>query len=793
MTITRKMLLLVLSALGGIVLLAATSHHLIDQVYQDANLGNRDTAPSLTILDSLRASQMRVRLHLNQHILSQDPRDYARIEAQLQRKRRDTFDAVRLYASTGCQGASCVNDSRDQRYLDQIKALALRYDGEIDALLQASRDGGDKAGARATLTALAGIADQIGDLISEQFSYNVELGRQGAARAAEAKQHALLLSLGLTAATLLLVAALGWYITADLRRQLGDEPARAARLAQQFAAGDLDARITLRAGDRHSIMAALATLQTTLRGVTAATAQLTRAAAQGRLEARADPAPFQGEFRRLVEGCNTMVSNIAGPMLVTSGYVQQIARGVMPPPIATDYQGEYRLIRDNLNDLIATMNALQSQTRVLIQGAAEGQLERRANAALFSGDWRALVDGINQTVDNIVTPLNLTASYVEQIARGVIPPPISTTYHGQYGVIRDNLNALVATMGTLLAQTDIIIEGAASGQLGIRADATLFAGGWQRLVAGVNQTLDGIVLPVNEAVRVLAAMEHGDLTHTVAGNYHGQLKDFKDTVNHTIGKLAQVIGEVRVAAESLSSASEQISATAQALSQGASEQAASVEETSASVEQMSATVLQNTENAKVTDGMASQAAAEATEGGAAVRETVGAMQSIAQKIGIIDDIAYQTNLLALNAAIEAARAGEHGKGFAVVAAEVRKLAERSQVAAQEIGDLAARSVKQAERAGQLLDGMVPTITKTSGLVQEIASASSEQSSGIGQINGAMEQLNQTTQQNAGAAEELTATAAQMGEQALQLQQMMQFFTLAGGSPAAQASPPRIAA
>jgi methyl-accepting chemotaxis protein len=192
---------------------------------------------------------------------------------------------------------------------------------------------------------------------------------------------------------------------------------------------------------------------------------------------------------------------------------------------------------------------------------------------------------------------------------------------------------------------------------------------------------------------------------------------------------------------------------------------------------MTASIGQNTENAKVTDGMATKASGQAAEGGEAVNATVAAMKQIAQKIGIIDDIAYQTNLLALNAAIEAARAGEHGKGFAVVAAEVRKLAERSQVAAQEIGTVASSSVELAERAGKLLDEMVPSIKRTSDLVQEITAASEEQSSGVGQINSAVAQLSQTTQQNASGAEELAATAEEMSAQATQLKQTMGFFKL----------------
>ncbi|HET6719413.1 MAG TPA: methyl-accepting chemotaxis protein, partial [Rhodocyclaceae bacterium] len=174
------------------------------------------------------------------------------------------------------------------------------------------------------------------------------------------------------------------------------------------------------------------------------------------------------------------------------------------------------------------------------------------------------------------------------------------------------------------------------------------------------------------------------------------------------------------------------------------------------------------------------AASQAQESGGAVTSTVDAMKRIADKIRIIDDIAYQTNLLALNAAIEAARAGEHGKGFAVVAAEVRKLAERSQVAAQEIGTVAKDSVKLAERAGALLDEMVPSIKKTSELVQEITAASQEQSSGVGQINNAMGQLNAATQQNASASEELAATAEEMGGQAAQLRELMEFFRIDQG-------------
>jgi methyl-accepting chemotaxis protein len=298
-----------------------------------------------------------------------------------------------------------------------------------------------------------------------------------------------------------------------------------------------------------------------------------------------------------------------------------------------------------------------------------------------------------------------------------------------------------------------------------------------------------ITRPLGQAVDAANRIASGDLGSSIEATQQDETGQLLRAMQAMIGKLKHVVSEVNSGAESIASASEQVSATAQALSQASSQQAASAEETSASIEEMTASIAQNTENAKVTDGMATKAAKEAVDGGGAVKATVTAMKQIAQKIGIIDDIAYQTNLLALNAAIEAARAGAHGKGFAVVATEVRKLAERSQVAAQEIGTVASSSVGLAEQAGRLLDEMLPSIKKTSDLVQEITAASQEQSTGVSQINTAVSQLSQTTQQNAANSEELAATAETMSAQAEQLQAAMAFFRFdrADGSPGGSAS------
>jgi methyl-accepting chemotaxis protein len=291
-----------------------------------------------------------------------------------------------------------------------------------------------------------------------------------------------------------------------------------------------------------------------------------------------------------------------------------------------------------------------------------------------------------------------------------------------------------------------------------------------------------ISLPVKRSAGLAEAIAGGDLTHVVEKGIlakRDELGDLGRALDSMSRGLIRIATDIHSATAIVAEGSEEMSSSSQSMSQGATEQAAGAEEVSSSIEEMTATIRQNSDNATATESIASKAVTDAVQGSEAVTRCVDAMNEIAGKIGIIEEIARQTNLLALNAAIEAARAGESGKGFAVVASEVRKLAERSQVAASEITILARSSVELSRDAGRIIAAIVPDIRKTAGLVQEIAAASREQSAGVGQIGKAIVQLDSVIQQNASASEEMAAMSEELSSQSQRLATTIDFFKLPG--------------
>ncbi|MBN2612662.1 MAG: Cache 3/Cache 2 fusion domain-containing protein [Bacteroidales bacterium] len=308
------------------------------------------------------------------------------------------------------------------------------------------------------------------------------------------------------------------------------------------------------------------------------------------------------------------------------------------------------------------------------------------------------------------------------------------------------------------------------------------------LLLAISALTRSITASLKKGVEFARQIASGNLTANIDIRQTDEIGELAEALRHMAEKIHEVVSTVIISSVNIAGASQQISGGAMQISQGASEQAGSTEEVTSSMEEMTGTIQQNSDNARSTVEISLKAASGMEAMNKAGKESIGSIRNIADKISIINDIAFQTNILALNAAVEAARAGEYGKGFAVVASEVRKLAERSKMAADEIVQLTNTSLKVAEQTSVLLDELLPEIMKTAEMIKEIAAASEEQHTGADQVSMAMQQLNMVTQQNASAAEELSSSAEQLLDEANQLKEVITFFKTNGDNNKAKTKP-----
>ena len=446
-----------------------------------------------------------------------------------------------------------------------------------------------------------------------------------------------------------------------------------------------------------------------------------------------------------------------------------------------------------LSQVRAEKNAVMGTEAEAAEFAAEA-LRSRESVLKAKDEVYALAseDG-KKLLDNFATIYAKMVTYQDEEFKLAETDKAQANEHSRDGqkIVNDALAAMSAYVTNTKKQ--MAEHAVVSKEEGLRAQSlllTLIGASLAIAIAAAIWISLNISRSLARAVDLAGSVANGNLSHTIPSASNDEVGDLIRSLNMMVEKLRQIVAEALTAAQNVSAGSQELSASAEQLSQGATEQASSAEEASSSMEEMASNVKQNADNANQTEKIAAQSAKDAEASGAAVGRAVQAMQTIAEKITIVQEIARQTDLLALNAAVEAARAGEHGKGFAVVASEVRKLAERSQAAAAEIGTLSTDTVKVAQEAGDMLSRLVPDIKKTADLVVEITAACREQDVGSAQINQAIQQLDKVGQQNASASEQVSSTSEELASQAEQLQSTISFFRIehAGRGQAAAPAP-----
>ena len=318
----------------------------------------------------------------------------------------------------------------------------------------------------------------------------------------------------------------------------------AAEYVDRISKGDIPPRITdSYNGDFNEIKNNLNNCIDIMNNLLAEANQVIAAASDGALDKRANADLFIGGWKKLVVGINEIITNIVNPLMVTADYVDKVSKGVIPPEITAEYKGQYNIIKNNLNAVVKMMSQLLAETDKIVKAAADGALDQRANAELFVGGWNKLVAGVNDTITNIVNPLMVTADYVDKVSKGVIPPEITAEYKGQYNIIKNNLNAVVKMMSQLLAETDKIIKAAADGTLDQRANAELFVGGWNKLVAGVNDTITNIVNPLMVTADYVDKISKGAIPAKITDNYKGQYNIIKSNLNQCIDAVNALVAD----------------------------------------------------------------------------------------------------------------------------------------------------------------------------------------------------------------------------------------------------------
>jgi methyl-accepting chemotaxis protein len=521
----------------------------------------------------------------------------------------------------------------------------------------------------------------------------------------------------------------------------------AAEYVDRISKGDIPPRITDNYnGDFNEIKNNLNTCIEALGTLVAEMTHMSKEHDLGDIDVAMDPAKFHGAYQGMAKGINGMVGGHIAVKKKAMACIAEFGKGNFEAPLER-FPGKKAFINETIEQVRTNLKGLIADTDVLVKAAVDGRLATRADAAKHQGDFRKIVEGVNQTLDAVIGPLNVAAEYMDRISKGDIPPKITDKYNGDFNEIKNNLNTCIEAVNFLIGDAGALVKAAVDGRLATRADAAKHQGDFRKIVEGVNQTLDAVIKPVNEAANVLTKIAQQDLRAEVQGQYAGDHAAIKTSINTMVVDLRKSIGaigsnaqNVGASAEELSSISEQMAANAEETATQTGVVSAASEQVSknltvvaTSSEEMLASIREIAKSANEAAKMAKNAVEVADATNQTVQKLGDSSVEIGNVIKVITSIAEQTNLLALNATIEAARAGDAGKGFAVVANEVKELAKETAKATEEISHKIEAIQTETKGAVSAIGEISRLITQIDDVSNTIATAVEEQTATTNEI------------------------------------------------------------
>ena len=325
------------------------------------------------------------------------------------------------------------------------------------------------------------------------------------------------------------------------------------RIVKKVAQGDLGDLVDIKKigqrSERDELVPAMIFMMENISALVADAGALAKAAADGKLATRADASKHQGDYRKVVEGVNQTLDAVIGPLNVSAEYVDRISKGDIPPKITDIYHGDFNEIKNNLNNCIDNINALVNEAGLLAKAAAEGKLATRADATKHQGDYRKIVEGVNQTLDTMIKPVTVTTDYLDRISRGDIPPKITTTTAGDFTKMKDNLNNCIDNISALVDETGLLVMAAVEGKLATRADATKHQGDFRKIVEGVNKTLEAVIGPLNVTADYVDKISKGAIPAKITDNYNGDFNSVKNNLNNCIDNINALVNDAGLLAK----------------------------------------------------------------------------------------------------------------------------------------------------------------------------------------------------------------------------------------------------